>query len=137
MAPTSLEHNIREAVLQYIAGHIQLRKFQEWLAANAWDVRSEPGDTQRLVNDIDLLLAEFSNGHWTEQELRFALQRQRAAEVHPMVDVVGALWNEVRAPYVQHAPTTTTRSGYDFEQTIPFGEWPAELPKVESSQVAA
>ena len=72
----SLELEIREAVTHYIAGRISLRQFQEWLAPQTWDIDSkiETGQLRKLVNEIDLLLAEFANDHWTEEELKHKLQ---------------------------------------------------------------
>ena len=72
----SLEREIREAVTRYIAGRISLRQFQEWFAPRTWDIDSmiAAGQLRKLVNEIDLLLAEFSNDHWTEQELKNKLQ---------------------------------------------------------------
>lgn len=129
-----LEHNIREAVLHYIAGRIRLDEFQEWLAANAWDIREQPSDVQQLVNEIELLLAEFSNGHWTEAELRDKLQQYRRV-VQPMQAVTGILWAEVRAPYV-HVATSGTQGGYS-ETTYPGSAPPASNPKLEPSPISA
>jgi len=127
---TSSEQKIREAVLQYIAGRIQLRQFQEWFAANTWDVRAESSDAQQLVNEIDLLLAEFSNGHWTEGELRSRLQQYRSV-VQPIQDIGGVLWSEVRAPYV-YSPTSATHDGYG-KTMYPGATPPIPSPQIEPS----
>lgn len=128
MAAASLERNIREAVMQYIAGRVQLRQFQEWFASRTWDVRAESDDVQELVNEIDLLLAEFSNGHWTEGELRSKLQQYRRI-VEPIQDLGGALWSEVRAPYV-YVATSGTHAGYG-KTTYPGATPPLSIPRIE------
>jgi hypothetical protein len=132
---TSLEHSIHDAVLHYIAGRIRLDEFQEWLASNAWDVRGESADIQRLVNEIELLLAEFSNGHWTESELRHRFQQYRPV-VQPIKDVGGGvLWSEVRAPYV-YVATSGTSDGYG-RTTYPSAGLSEPKPKLEPSVLAA
>ncbi len=93
----SLEQQIREAVLQYTAGLVSLRQFQEWFASQTWDSLAETDEVRRLVNDIDLLLAEFSNGHWTEQEVKSKLREYRPVV---MPGVGGVVWNTVQVPYV-------------------------------------
>ncbi len=96
-----LEHKIREVARQYIAGLVPLRQFQEWFASQTWNVDpvAEAGDLRQLVNEIDLLLAEFSSGHWTEQELKGKLREYRRV-VQPMKDLSGILWSKVQAPHV-------------------------------------
>lgn len=132
----SLEQSIREAVMQYIAGRVQLREFQEWFASKTWDMGSESQDVQQLVNEIDLLLAEFLNGHWTEGELRSKLQQYRRV-VLPIQAVGGILWSDVRgAPYV-YVPTSSAR-GYGATTYPGFAE-PApnpQIPKIETSSPA-
>ncbi len=80
----SLDRQIREAVTQYIAGRLALRQFQEWFASHTWNIDSRAGaddNLRRLANDVDLLLAEFSSGHWTEQELKDKLREHRSGVV--------------------------------------------------------
>lgn len=125
-----LEHSIRAAVMEYIVGRIQLRDFQEWFASRTWDVKAEPQDVEQLVNEIDLLLAEFSNGDWTEAELRSKLQQYRRV-VQPVQAAGGVLWTEVRAPYV-YVATSGTQGGYG-ETRYPGADSPAPIPpRIES-----
>jgi hypothetical protein len=71
----SLDFNIHERLIDYLAGEITLRDFEDWFFPETWDV-----DQKRdlalvgLVYAIKLSLAEFSNGDWTEDELRGLLQ---------------------------------------------------------------
>lgn len=131
--PTSLEQQIREAVLHYIAGRVSLRQFQEWFASKTWDSLAETDDVRRLVNEIDLLLAEFSNGHWTEQELKSKLREHRPV-VEPMHDVSGVLWSTVRAPYVHFRTNEATGAGLTMN---PGTSPPSPSPRIDTSPVTA
>ena len=134
MSP-SLEQRIREAVIQYIAGQVPLRQFHEWFASQTWNVESLPeaGDLRQLVNEIDLLLAEFSSGHWTEQELKGKFREYRRV-VHPMKDLAGVLWNEVQAPHVHVAVNGAT--GYE-ETRYPGVSQPNPSPRIDVSPLPA
>ena len=70
---TDLE--IRDRLAQYLDGEISLRQFEDWFVPVAWNVARNANDgTVALVGEIELRLAEFANGHWTEPELRTKLQ---------------------------------------------------------------
>lgn len=68
---SSLDLEIREWLARYLAGEIPLRAFQEWFVPVVWNVE-QSGDraAEELAHETELRLAEFSNGDWTEQELR-------------------------------------------------------------------
>jgi hypothetical protein len=70
---TDLE--IRDWLGQYLDDAISLRQFEDWFVPVAWGIprTANPG-TLGLVGEIELRLAEFSNGHWSEAELRSKLQ---------------------------------------------------------------
>ncbi|MGH7322224.1 MAG: hypothetical protein ACRELA_21745 [Candidatus Rokuibacteriota bacterium] len=133
--PPSLEQKVREAVIQYIAGLVSLRQFQEWFASRTWNVDSvaEADDLRQLVNEIDLLLAECSSGHWTEQELRDKLYEYRRV-VQPMKDLGGVLWSEVQAPYVY--VVRNEASGY-VETLYPGSSLPSPSPRIDVSPLVA
>ncbi len=68
---SSCEREIRAWLARYLAAEISLRAFEEWFIPLTW-VRA-PGEDRAcddLANEIELRLAEFTSGHWTEQELR-------------------------------------------------------------------
>lgn len=73
MQPLDLE--IRSQLAKYLAGQSSLSAFQEWFVPRAWNIekRADPAAVE-LVHEIDLRLAEFSNGDWTEEELRSKLR---------------------------------------------------------------
>lgn len=78
---TQLELAIHNQLVRYLAGEITLDQFRDWFDPATWDVK--PAGTTRLfqlAGEIDLRLAEFTNGHLTESELR--------AELRPLVETV-------------------------------------------------
>ncbi len=59
-----LELKARHELVRYLAGETTLDQLKAWFDAETWD--AGPG----FAADVDLLLAEYNNGDWTEQELR-------------------------------------------------------------------
>jgi hypothetical protein len=84
---SDLAADIRAALAQYLAGEIPLAAFDKWFTPATWNVerRTDP-QAQALADEIDLRLAEYTNGHWTEAELRTKL-----ADLQPD-------WIEARSP---------------------------------------
>jgi hypothetical protein len=68
---SSLETVIREQLTRYLSGEISLQEFQRWFISTTWDVeQSNDLAAEELAQAIELRLAEYTNGDWTEQELR-------------------------------------------------------------------
>lgn len=90
---------IREKLAKYLAEEISLSAFQEWFVPRAWNIdkRGEPGAVE-LVHEIELRLAEFSNGDWTEDELRTQL---RPLATHYTVYMTAAPRTESSSPITQ------------------------------------
>ncbi len=66
-----LDLEIRGQVADYLASKITLREFKSWFAPRAWHAHKHVDpDTVDLVHEVDLLLAEFGHGDWTEEELK-------------------------------------------------------------------
>jgi len=61
---------IRDRLASYLAGELALADFNQWLAANTWNIHQagEP-DAEELVYAIELRLAEHSAGHLTTADL--------------------------------------------------------------------
>lgn len=71
----SLEFNIHEKLAEYLTGEISLHDFEDWFFPETWDIDHVDNPTlTNLVYGIKLTLAEFSNGDWTETELRSMLR---------------------------------------------------------------
>ena len=71
----SLEFDIRDHLLAYLAGEISLRDFEDWFFPKTWEA-DKSGDTALLdlVYQIKLDWAEFTNGDWSESDLRSMLK---------------------------------------------------------------
>lgn len=65
-----MENQIRDHLVQYLAGEATLEEFERWFVPATWDVeRVEPAATG-IVYAIQLALAEYGRGHLTEASLR-------------------------------------------------------------------
>lgn len=70
-----MELLIRDWLARYLAGQISLGEFHDWFIPATWDLGATGDASARtLAHQVQLRLAEFSSGHWTEEEL----QRQLA-----------------------------------------------------------
>jgi hypothetical protein len=65
------ENTFRKNLWSYVLGRTSLDQFKDWLSPATWDVEKEADQPIiDLVNQVKLRLAEFSNGHWNEPELK-------------------------------------------------------------------
>lgn len=65
----------------YLNREISLSEFRDWFDAETWDLDMEPNTPLgQVVGEIELRLAEFTNGHRTEDELRAMLNPLRQRE---------------------------------------------------------
>ncbi len=69
--PRSAATDIRDLLARYLAGDLPLADLSLRLASAVWDIEGS-GDqhTVALLHELELGLAEFDNGDWTEDELR-------------------------------------------------------------------
>lgn len=75
MSTTDLGLEVRRQLRRYIAGQLTLGDFATWLAPVALCVfEAEHTPTEDLVAEIQLRLAEYTSGHWTEEDLRRLLR---------------------------------------------------------------
>jgi hypothetical protein len=72
-----LDSEIRDYVARLLNGQMNLREFQEWFVPATWNIDQNPSNdsARELAYSIELLLAEYTNGHLSEQELRSDLER--------------------------------------------------------------
>ena len=75
MSNTDVGLRIRRELSRYLAGRMTLRQFTAWLTPITFKAfeGAEP-DVESLVSEIELRLAEFADGHWTEDALRGLLR---------------------------------------------------------------
>ena len=67
------EHLIRESVARYLRDEISLLDFQTWFVPHAWEILETGTPAALVASQLELLLAEFTNGDLTEDELRETL----------------------------------------------------------------
>jgi hypothetical protein len=71
----SLELEIRDRLSAYLAGETSLHEFEDWFFPKTWDVdKLDDPALLDLVYQIKLDWAEFSNGDWSEKDLRDMLR---------------------------------------------------------------
>lgn len=71
---SGVDLKIRSSLVRYLNRDISLAEFQDWFVPVAWGIeRTGNRVAIDLAGEIELRLAEFSNGHWTEPELRSKL----------------------------------------------------------------
>jgi hypothetical protein len=78
---SDLLSDIREQLRRYLANEISLDEFRHWFDVETWDIIDKcPPATQQFAGEIELRIAEFTNGHRTEDDLRTMLQPLLAPE---------------------------------------------------------
>jgi hypothetical protein len=66
-----LDLAIREKLSSYLVGKISLEEFEDWFVLESWNVaQSNNSNAVNLVYEIELWLAEYSDGHWSEKQLK-------------------------------------------------------------------
>jgi hypothetical protein len=61
---------LRERLADLIEGTVSLEEFDEWFAVNTWEDSNVSLDARQLASRIELVLGEFTSGHWTWPEAR-------------------------------------------------------------------
>jgi hypothetical protein len=69
------EKPISKKLADYLSRKISLRSFHKWLVPAVWDIDDwATAKLRDLVSSMKLRLAEYSNEHWSEAELREQLR---------------------------------------------------------------
>lgn len=72
---SDLLSEIRDHLRGYLSHETSLSEFRDWFDTETWDtLDSSSPATQQIAGEIELRIAEFTNGHRTESELRTMLQ---------------------------------------------------------------
>jgi hypothetical protein len=81
---TTLMTELQDRLESYLSGKTTLREFEEWFVPATWDAQdtSNP-QLERLRNIIDARIAEYTNGDWTEDELKDFLRPFAETKVIP------------------------------------------------------
>jgi hypothetical protein len=77
----TLDAELQEQLIRYLLQEISLSQLWDWFMPLSWDVDrvAEPA-TAELAHDLESLLYEYSDGMWTEPELR-----AKIAHITPIV----------------------------------------------------
>ena len=114
---------IHERVARYMAGDISLPAFREWFYPQAWNVdRRADTLTSQMVHEIDLILAEFDRGDWTEAEVKrhFSALAKENTRIYLH-----------EAPWIQIS-TSAVLGSQPVDSTSYFGALPLfERPRIE------
>lgn len=66
-----LNSEIREQLARYVRGDISLHEFRRWFVPQVWNIHQRnDAALEDFVGEIDLRMAEYSNGDWSEEDLR-------------------------------------------------------------------
>lgn len=67
--------DVQHKLASYLSGETCLSQFRDWFDGETWDSDLQTDEPQgQLVGEIELRLAEFTNGHRTEDDLRYHLE---------------------------------------------------------------
>jgi hypothetical protein len=70
MSQITLEE-LQTQLSRYLENRISLDEFRDWFDDETWGLAAEPDSAlRRMAGKIELRVAEFTNGHLTEDELR-------------------------------------------------------------------
>ena len=71
----ALDLEVRSHLADYLWGTMTLEAFRQWFGLQAWNIEKRAGSvTASLVREIELLLAEFDHGDWSEEEIKEMLR---------------------------------------------------------------
>jgi hypothetical protein len=103
-----LDLDIHNQLVSYLAGDSSLQAFRDWFDSSTWDMEETGAnqDALRLAGEVELRLAEFSNGHWTEDELR--------SKLLPLIQTFAQRdqrWGDSAAWYVTSSGNVTQSQG--------------------------
>ena len=103
---------LRHKLLKVLQNELSLREFGDWFIPRSWNFDENTTPVLKsLVADIELLLAEYSNQDWTDEELR--------AKIAPLIDTYRADYSFNR-PQDQSPSIVATFSG---SASPHFGSW--------------
>jgi len=70
-----IDLQIREAIVRYLAEEISIQDFKDGFVPVAWQIEETNNRIAiELAHEIELILAEYGNGDWTEDEVRNGLR---------------------------------------------------------------
>lgn len=88
---SAFDIGLRTQLARYLTGESSLREFRRWFLPLMWDLTQENQLVSPLARRIELHLAEYMNGHWTEDALKRLFAREApitgslCAPFHPVL----------------------------------------------------
>jgi len=68
-------YELQAHLSQYVNNAVTLEQFRDWFDVETWGLAAEPDSLVRqIAGETELRMAEFTNGHLTEDELRNLLR---------------------------------------------------------------
>jgi hypothetical protein len=67
---------LRERLALYMTDQMSLSDFRRWFLPLVWDLSEDGQLRSPLARRVELRLAEFMNGHWTEDDLKLMFTRE-------------------------------------------------------------
>lgn len=101
---------LSNALQRYLASQSSLSEFRDWFDAATWNLEETDILLQQVIGEIELRLAEFSNGHWSESELRerfIPLLTVAVVSARPLITT--------GVSNVTSSPATDPRSGFGIQ----------------------
>jgi hypothetical protein len=84
--PDSLTQAIEARLERYLQREDSLADFEAWLVPETWDISPQSDRAaHELATAITLRIAEFTNGDWTEDDLREALAELPRPALTPLL----------------------------------------------------
>jgi hypothetical protein len=108
----ALSITIRRQLRRYLSGAMTLRQFTKWLAARLVVVEKQ-ATAANLAHEIYIRISEYTNGDWTEDELKRLLA--------PLVTTYVISWPATGVPTQTGTSTASTRTDLGLPEAIFVG----------------
>jgi hypothetical protein len=88
MKDTLTETEIRAELNKFLGGKSSLSNFYRWFVSETWDIEKRGDITARqFVYDIALRFAEYTSGHWNQEQLKTLLAQLSATYTLSFFDI--------------------------------------------------
>jgi len=73
---SAFDTSLRAQLARYLAGEMTLQKLREWFLPAVWNLSAESQPLSPVTRRVELRLAEYLNGHWSEDDLKSLFTRE-------------------------------------------------------------
>ena len=104
------DQNIRKRIRAYTEDELSAAELEDWLETESWHDDAMGASTERLANDALRLLAEHTNGDWSDAEL--ADQLGMLGRTYWFAQAFKGVWADAITNVIRHdrRPVATGRS---------------------------